>query len=153
MAWYLTLGPKRCQQPQLRIELVKFCIFSTTTTTSPVWHLPKPEHQSVVLQSVERKTRLTHIVAGDECAEKLPLTPGQIQRRHISVVAPEWLESCLATGQPVDDDRYQIHLEFCCDSGLLPVLHDANTRDTSSNIGADCSLCLTYVAHAATRMI
>ncbi len=25
------------------------------------------------------------MVAGDECAEKLPLTPGQIQRRHIQV--------------------------------------------------------------------
>ncbi len=27
------------------------------------------------------------MVAGDECAEKLPLTPGQIQRRHIQVAS------------------------------------------------------------------
>ena len=26
------------------------------------------------------------MVAGDECAEKLPLTPGQIQRRHVQVM-------------------------------------------------------------------
>ena len=38
-----------------------------------------------VRQAVDRRTRLTHMVAGDECAEKLPLTPGQIQRRHIQV--------------------------------------------------------------------
>lgn len=81
--------------------------------------------QALVLQNVDRKTKLTHIVAGDECAEKLPLTPGQIQRRHIIVVAPEWLESCLAKGQRVDEDKFNVHLEYCCDSGmqsaLLPV--------------------------------
>ena len=78
--------------------------------------------QDFVLQSVDRKTWLTHIVAGDECAEKLPLTPGQIQRRHIIVVAPEWLEGCLAKGLRVAEDKFQVHLEFCCDSGLLKLM-------------------------------
>ena len=83
-----------------------------------------------MLQSVDRKTRLTHIVAGDECAEKLPLTPGQVQRRHIIVVAPEWLESCLAKGLKVAEDNFQVHLEFCCDSGplMLMLLHGATVR-------------------------
>ena len=38
-------------------------------------------------QAVDRRTRLSHMVAGSECAEKLPLTPGQIQRRHIQVIS------------------------------------------------------------------
>ena len=67
---------------------------------------------------MDRRTKLTHIVAGDECAEKLPLTPGQIQRRHIQVVAPEWIEECLAQGRLVDEEKYRVHLEFCCESGV-----------------------------------
>ena len=63
------------------------------------------------------------MVAGSECAEKLPLTPGQIQRRHIQVVAPEWLEECLAQGRKVDEEKYRVHLEYCCDSGTVSMLN------------------------------
>ena len=86
-----------------------------------------------VLQSVDRKTRLTHIVAGDECAEKLPLTPGQILRRHILVVAPEWLECCLAEGQHVSEDKFQIHLKVCCDSGDS-AMHCVTQRALQCNV-------------------
>ena len=72
----------------------------------------------IAVQSVDRKTKLTHIIAGDDCVEKLPLTSAQIQRRHILVVAPEWLQSCLAQGQRVSEDKFQIHLQVCCDSGI-----------------------------------
>ncbi|KAL3151175.1 hypothetical protein ABBQ38_013032 [Trebouxia sp. C0009 RCD-2024] len=53
------------------------------------------------------------MVAGSECAEKLPLTTGQIQRRHIQVVAPEWLEESLALGSKVDEQQYKLELEYC----------------------------------------
>ncbi|DBB06978.1 hypothetical protein WJX77_001835 [Trebouxia sp. C0004] len=80
------------------------------------WQTGLAKHGATVVQAVDRRTRVTHMVAGDECAEKLPLTPGQIQRRHIQVVAPEWLEECLAQGCKVDEERYRVHLEYCCDS-------------------------------------
>lgn len=69
------------------------------------------------VQAVDRKTKLTHIIAGDDCVEKLPLTSNQIQRRHILVVAPEWLQNCLAQSRHVSEDKFQIHLQVCCESG------------------------------------
>ena len=35
----------------------------------------------------------------------------------VQVVAPEWLEECLAQGKKIGEEKHRIHLEFCCDSG------------------------------------
>ena len=35
----------------------------------------------------------------------------------LQVVAPEWLEECLAVGSRVEEQKYRIQLEYCCDSG------------------------------------
>ncbi len=79
------------------------------------------------------------MIAGDECAEKLPLTPGQIQRRHIQVVAPEWLEECLAQGRKVDEEKYRVHLEYCCDSGV-PDLNAVVPKCASSDLSLHVQL-------------
>ncbi|KAL3151197.1 hypothetical protein ABBQ38_013046 [Trebouxia sp. C0009 RCD-2024] len=42
---------------------------------------------------VDRRARLTHMVAGSEFGEKLPLTTGQIQCRHIQNHFARMLES------------------------------------------------------------
>ena len=40
-----------------------------------------------------------------------------LQNMMLQVVAPEWLEDCLAVGSRVDEQKYRIQLEYCCDSG------------------------------------
>ena len=35
----------------------------------------------------------------------------------LQVVAPEWLEDCLAVGSRMDEQKYRIQLEYCSDSG------------------------------------
>lgn len=40
-----------------------------------------------------------------------------LQKIMLQVVAPEWLEECLAEGIRVHEQKYQIQLEYCCDSG------------------------------------
>ena len=39
------------------------------------------------------------------------------QNSMLQVVAPEWLEECLAVGSRVDEQKYRTQLEYCCDSG------------------------------------
>lgn len=40
-----------------------------------------------------------------------------LQNNMLQVVAPEWLEECLAVGSRVDEQKYRIQLEYCCESG------------------------------------